>query len=200
MTMPEVSRYHPLLVGLHWLLAALIVAALALGALVMAKIPSSDPMKVEALRGHMVGGALILVLMLVRLLLRVRTTHPAPASTGHPVLDRIAWASHRLFYVLVIAMAASGLTMALQANLPAIVFSGHGELPPDFWIYNARYLHYGFSRLLMALIGLHIAGALYHTLILKDGLLRRMFFGRRVLAKTHSAVITPTHSLSRRSS
>jgi cytochrome b561 len=198
--MPEVSRYHPLLVGLHWLLALLIVAALALGALVMAKIPNSDPMKVEALRSHMAGGALILVLMLVRLLLRVRTAHPARASAGHPLLDNIAWASHRLFYVLVIAMAASGLTMALQANLPAIVYGGHGGLPPDFWIYNARYLHYGFSRLLMALIALHVGGALYHALILKDGLLRRMFFGRRVPAKKHSAAITLTHSRSRRSS
>jgi cytochrome b561 len=192
--MPKVSRYHPVLVGLHWLLAVLIITALALGALVMAKIPNSDPMKVEALRGHMAGGALILVLMLVRLLLRARTAHPTAASTGYPLLDKIAWASHRLFYLLVIAMAASGLTMALQANLPAIVFSGHGELPPAFWIYNARYLHYGFSRLLMALIGIHVVGALYHTLILKDGLLRRMFFGQRVLAKTHSAVVTLTRS------
>ena len=40
---------------------------------------------------------------------------------------------------------------------------------------------------LMALIALHVAGALYHTLILKDGLPRRMFFGRRVLPTTDSA-------------
>ena len=33
--MPQVSRYHPLLVGLHWLLALMVIAALALGALVL---------------------------------------------------------------------------------------------------------------------------------------------------------------------
>jgi len=54
--MPEVSRYHPMLVALHWLLAFLIIAALALGALIMAKLPNSDPMKLEALRSHMFGG------------------------------------------------------------------------------------------------------------------------------------------------
>jgi cytochrome b561 len=84
--MTLVSRYHPLLVALHWILAVLIVAALALGALVMVKIPNTDPMKFEALRSHMIGGALILVLTLVRLAVRVRSEHPALASAGHPVL------------------------------------------------------------------------------------------------------------------
>jgi cytochrome b561 len=32
---------------------------------------------------------------------------------------------------------------------------------------------------LMALIALHVLAALYHTFILRDGLLRRMWFGRR---------------------
>jgi len=58
--MTLVSRYHPLLVALHWILAMLIIAALALGALVMVKIPNTDPMKLEALRSHMIGGSLIL--------------------------------------------------------------------------------------------------------------------------------------------
>src|SRR5580704_15676791 len=86
-----VSRYHPTLVIMHWLLAVLIIAALALGALVMVKIPNSDPMKLEALRSHMTGGVLIVVLMLVRLLVRTRTKHPSTASTGNPILDRLAW-------------------------------------------------------------------------------------------------------------
>ena len=58
--MTLVSRYHPVLVVLHWILAILVIAALALGALVMAKIPNTDPMKVEALRSHLIGGTLSL--------------------------------------------------------------------------------------------------------------------------------------------
>lgn len=183
--MTLVSRYHPLLVVLHWILAMLVIAALALGALVMAKIPNSDPMKVEALRSHMFGGTLILVLMLARLVLRLRTEHPAAASAGHPLLDRIAWVSHRLLYVAAIGMPVSGLILALQSRLPWILFGG-GKLPADFWIYSFRTVHYVFSRLLMVLIALHIAGALYHTLLLRDGLLGRMFFGRRSVAEKES--------------
>src|SRR5215510_12244818 len=155
-SMPQILRYHPLLVTLHWLLAVLTIAALALGALVMAKIPNTDPMKLEALRSHMTGGSIILLLMLVRLLVRMRTTHPTAASTGNPALDRLAWASHRLFYPAVIGMAASGLIMALQTGLLAIVFTGDGVLPADFWDFPVRTVHYLFSRLLMALIALHV--------------------------------------------
>jgi cytochrome b561 len=185
--MPQVSRYHPALVALHWVLAVLIIAALALGALVMVRIPNSDPMKLEALRSHMAGGVVILLLMLVRLFVRTRTKHPAAASTGNPALDRLAWASHRMFYGAVLVMAGSGIVMALQTGLPAIVFAGDSVLPADFWVFPIRTVHYVASRVLMALIALHVAGALYHALILRDGLLRRMVFGRRVLAKTDPA-------------
>jgi cytochrome b561 len=175
----SVTRYHPLLVALHWLLAALIPAALALGALVMVRIPNTSPMKLEALRSHMIGGALILLLMLVRLVVRVRTDRPPDASTGSPGLDRLAWWSHRLLYAAVIAMALSGLVMALQTRLPWIIFAHQGHLPRDFWAFPIRTVHYALSRILIALIALHIAGAAYHTFIRRDHLLRRMFFGRR---------------------
>jgi len=185
----QVSRYHPVLVALHWILALLIIAALALGALVMVNIPNSDPMKLEALRSHMAGGVVILLLMLVRLLVRARTKHPAPASTGNAMLDWLGWASHRMFYVAVLGMVGSGIFMALQTGLPDILFGRGGVLPVDFWVFPVRTVHYLFSRLLVALIALHVAGALYHTLILKDGLLRRMFFGRRVIAATNPAPV-----------
>ena len=35
------------------------------------------------------------------------------------------------------------------------------------------------AKLLMALIALHLAAALYHQFVLKDGLLARMWFGKR---------------------
>jgi len=71
-------------------------------------------MKIEALRSHMAGGSVILLLMLVRLFVRMVTRHPASASTGNPTLDRLAWASHRLLYVTVLGMAGSGIVMFLR--------------------------------------------------------------------------------------
>lgn len=175
----NVSRYHPLLVLLHWLLAFLITGALFFGAAVLAHTANANPAKIEMLQKHMGAGVAILVLMLVRLLVRSRTTHPASASAGNPWLDRVAWVSHRLLYVAVLGQAGSGVIMALQTRLPQIVYGHQGTLPADFWVFPIRYAHYGFSRLLIALIALHIVGALYHTFVVRDRLLRRMGFGRR---------------------
>jgi cytochrome b561 len=194
MTVSKVSRYHPALVVLHWALAFLIIAALTLGALVMVKIPNTDPMKFEALRSHMGGGMAILVLMLIRLVIRSRSAHPDRASAGHPLLDKLAWASHRLFYGTVFAMAGSGIFMALQAGLFETVFFGHGNLPADLWVFPIRGVHYAISRILMALIAIHIVAALYHAFVLRDGLLSRMFFGRRKITNPQSPYIAKVQS------
>ena len=187
--MTLVSRYHPVLVVLHWAIALLIIAALALGALALVKIPNASPMKLEALRSHMFGGIAILVLMLIRLAIRARSSHPAPASAGHPLLDWLGWVSHRLFYTLVVAMAGTGIVMAMQFGLFDAVLLGHGRVPADFWVLPIRSVHYALSRLLMALIALHVAAAFYHAFVLRDGLLGRMFFGRRMISTPDNARI-----------
>jgi len=185
--MHRTVRYHPSLVALHWLAAPLIIAALALGVLVLAKIPNTDPMKIEALRGHMIGGFAILVLMLFRLFIRARTARPPEADARNAVFNAMARISHRALYLLVLAQAGSGVFMALQTHLPEIVFLHHGTLPADFWAFPIRRVHYAVSRALMGLIALHAAGALYHALVLRDGLLRRMWFGRRKAAEPDQA-------------
>jgi cytochrome b561 len=185
--MQRVARYQPFLVFMHWLLAVMLVVALAGGALVLVKIPNTDPMKIDALRQHMGGGVLLLTLTLIRLVVRLRTAHPARASTGSAALDRLAWLSHRALYLLVAAQAASGLDLALEAGLPDLAFGGHGTVPADLWVFPMRPVHYAISRLLMALIAVHVTGALFHTFVLRDGLLRRMWFGKRVLTVPDSA-------------
>jgi cytochrome b561 len=174
-----VTRYHPLLVALHWLLAALIIADLTIGTVVLVHIPNDTPKKIEGLRAHMTGGLAILALMALRLGVRVRSDKPADAPTGSAILDRVAWLSHRLLYVAVFGMIASGLAMALQSHAFQVVFQHQGRLPASFWAFPVRGLHFAFAKLLMALIALHFAGALYHTFARRDGLLARMWFGRR---------------------
>ncbi|MFY9839834.1 MAG: cytochrome b/b6 domain-containing protein [Xanthobacteraceae bacterium] len=175
----RVERYHPALVALHWALAVLIIFDLGIASLVLVHIPNDAPMKIEGLRSHMIGGLLILTFMLIRLAVRTKTAKPAEAPTGSALLDHVAWWSHRLLYVTVFAMVASGLIMGLQAHVPDVVFFGRGQLPPDFWVFPLRGVHYVLSRLLMALIALHICGAFYHVILRRDRLFRRVWFGRR---------------------
>ncbi len=180
--MKSASRYHPFLVTLHWLLALLVVAALMVGFFLLASRPNDDPQKISILRAHMAVGMAILALMIIRFIVRLRTWKPALATTRNAMLDRLAPIAHYGFYVLILLMVATGYATAILAGLNRIVFQGSGEpLPPDFGAYPTFRAHGALAMLLAILIVLHTLAALYHQFVLKDGLLRRMFFGRRVL-------------------
>ncbi|MFT5363810.1 MAG: cytochrome b561, partial [Dinoroseobacter sp.] len=92
------TRYHPLLVVLHWLLAAMIIGGLIIGGQILAKMPNVDPGKIFALRVHMGAGAVILVLMLVRLVTRFVSSKPPHATTGNAILDRVGAWTHWALY------------------------------------------------------------------------------------------------------
>jgi cytochrome b561 len=178
--MNQVSRYHPALVTLHWLLAVLIVAMLCIGFFVLAATPNSDPQKIAVLRVHMAVGVFILLLMVVRFIVRMFSTRPVAATTGSPALDRIAPITHYGFYALVLLMVGSGFATGILAGLPAIVFAGSGDpLPPTFDAYPSFRAHGLFAAILAAFIALHVLAALYHQFVRRDGLFRRMWFGRR---------------------
>jgi cytochrome b561 len=180
MKMKQVSRYHPLLVTLHWLLAVLIIAALAIGFFWLAAIPNSDPQKIDILLVHMAGRMLILALMVIRFIVRMLTARPPAATAGNPQLDRIAPVIHYSFYILVVLMAGTGFATAILARLNEIVFAGSGDpLPPTLMIYPTRVVHGYIAFFLLGFIILHVSAALYHQFVRKDGLFRRMFFGRR---------------------
>jgi cytochrome b561 len=173
------AKYHPVHVAIHWFIVFAMAQLLLRGALIMVNVPNSSPEKISALRAHMFAGSLVLVLMILRVVL-VKSTHlPHSAKGPTPLLTRVKKIVHPLLYVSIFVQALAGLGMAYQADLPSVIFLHQGALPASFWIYPLRTVHYVNSRILMGLIALHLSGALYHTLVLRDGLLRRMSFGRR---------------------
>ena len=172
-------RYHPALVVLHWLLATMIFGGLIAGTFVLAATPNSDPFKLISLGMHMSLGIVIGVLMLLRLAIRLLTTRPPHAATGNALLDKLGVLTHWGFYIIVLAMVASGLATANMADLPAIVFGGSdAPLPQDFSAFLPRKAHGILARLLALLVLLHITAALWHQYMKKDGILSRMWFGR----------------------
>ena len=123
---------------------------------------------------------LILALMIIRFIVRMWTAKPPTATAGNPRLDRIATIIHYGFYILVVLMAGTGFATAVLARLNEIVFAGSGQpLPPTLMIYPTRVAHGYIALLLAYFIILHVAAAIYHQFVRKDGLFRRMSFGRR---------------------
>jgi cytochrome b561 len=174
------QRYHPVLVALHWLMALMILVALAVGGLILEEMANDDPDKIFVLRGHMSAGIVIGALLIVRLAARFRTRTPPRATTGNDILDRIGIWTHWSFYVLVAGMVLSGIATALGAGLFPIVFGGVAEPVPEEISDLLQYAVHGWvATALAALIVLHVSATVYHQWVLKDGLLRRMWFGGR---------------------
>lgn len=174
------TRYHPALVALHWLLAIMLIAGLAIGTFLLDPIPESEPAKIDALRSHMIAGIAILILMIVRLVVRLRTSHPPEADIGNALLNRLSKWAHWALYLAVFGLIASGIGMSILAGLPPIVFGGSGDpLPASFNDLPPRAAHGLFATLLMLLIAGHVLAALYHQFVRKDGLFSRMWFGKR---------------------
>jgi cytochrome b561 len=173
----NVQGYTRTAIGLHWLIAALIVAAFSLG-VTMVDIPGLTPTKLKYFSWHKWLGVTILTLACVRLLWRL--THPAP-----PYLDSMpAWqrqaaaALHLLLYVLIIAIPLSGYFYSLAAGVP-VVYLGVLPLPvlidadPQLKAL-LKQVHYALNMTLLAAVILHVAAALKHHFIDRDDTLRRM--------------------------
>ena len=174
------SKYHPILVVLHWLMIIPIFGLLIIGSVVMDNIPVSDPEKNMALTGHMSIGMAVGLLLILRLIVRITSKHPPKATTGNDLLDKIGIWTHWAFYLLIGLMVLSGLGIAFSTGLFPIIFGGSGEnIPAELDMVPPRIAHGIISKLLFALIIVHILAAFYHQFLLKDGLLRRMWFGKR---------------------
>jgi len=67
------KKYHLLLVTLHWILVPLLMLSLIMGGNVLDHIPNDSPEKIDALKGHMIIGFIIVSLMLLRFVTRLFT-------------------------------------------------------------------------------------------------------------------------------
>lgn len=176
----QMTRYHPALVALHWLMAIMILKGLVFGKFALTTMDNADPEKAQGLAGHMTIGLAVGVLLVVRLIVRVASEKPPAAETGSALLDRVGGATHWILYLLIALMLLSGLGTAISAALFPIAFGGSGDpIPADLNDDLPRIAHGLVSNLLVLLLLLHVAAALYHQFLLRDGLFRRMWFGNR---------------------
>lgn len=168
------DRYGKVAVGIHWLSALAIVALLGSG--IRADGATEAAEKIPFLRVHVALGITILVLTLCRIGWWWRADRkPTPLSM--PALQGfVSRAVHVLFYIVILGMAASGIGLLVISGAGAIIYGGDASLLPDFWDYPPRTPHGIGAKIMIALFVLHAGAALYHQFVVKDGLLKRMWF------------------------
>lgn len=160
---------------LHWLMALLVVAMLLIGIGMVASVSEWHTWLVGI---HKPLGIAILLLAIVRLAVRWRRP-PPPLPADLPAPQKLAaHASHWLLYALMIAMPLIGWAMLSAGGYP-VMLSSSLRLPPilpfdpvAFAI--LRHLHTWLGLLLFLTFLAHLAAALYHGLIRRDGVLSGM--------------------------
>ncbi len=171
------SRYSLTAIALHWLTAALIIAAFLLG-LTMVDIPGLTPTKLRYFSWHKWLGITVLALSCLRLLWR--WTHAAPPYPASMAgwQKKTAHASHGLMYVLIFAVPLSGYFYSLAAGV-AVVYLGIIPLPvligPNPELKPLlKDLHYALNMVLLGVFCLHVLAALKHQFLDRDRTFQRM--------------------------
>jgi len=182
---PNSPRYSLVAIVLHWVLGAALIGIFAMG-LYMADLPFS-PWRLKLYNWHKWAGVTILALSALRLLWRL--THQPPELPGQIAQLMPRWqhwahhGTHYALYVLFFAVPLIGWAYSSAAGFPVVLF---GVLPlPDFVAPDKALAElikpfHELSAFAMAgLVLLHIAAALKHQFIDRDGLMGRMLPGRR---------------------
>jgi cytochrome b561 len=171
------DSYSRTAIAFHWLIALLIVCGFALG-WVMTDIPGFTPTKLRYFSWHKWIGVTVFGLAVLRILWRATHTAP-PLPRGMSAWQRVAaQLVHVLLYVLMVAIPASGYLYSSASNIP-VVYLGLVRLPmlisPDPHLKAVlKVVHVMLNYGLLALVALHVAAAIKHQWVDRDGLLSRM--------------------------
>jgi cytochrome b561 len=160
---------------LHWLMAVCILAMLFIG---VGMVSTVMPKYVPLLATHKTLGIAILVLALIRIAVRLRSGTPPLPLDLPPPMKLAARLSHYALYALMIAMPLIGWAMLSAGAYPVVLLGGihlPAILPPNAALHALLWTaHATLAFVFFALILLHIAAALFHALIRRDGVFESM--------------------------
>jgi cytochrome b561 len=185
---PLQQRYTAVAIALHWAIALMIIGLIAVG-WIMGEL--EGPAQYTVVQLHKSFGITVLLLSVARIVWRLMNRPPEEP----PMAAWQAWASravHILFYVLIIAMPLTGWIMAsASSDAPTRYFGLVDIRLPGIPSLDAEtrhgleeafeQVHGNLAWVMIGLLVLHVAGAVKHHFIDKDGLLARMApgaFGR----------------------
>jgi cytochrome b561 len=158
--MAKPAGYSRLQIRLHWLIAVLIVAQYvfkdyisdAWASFVETGASDFHPL----IAAHVFGGILILLLLIWRLSVRFRRGVPATPEGGNPAMTGLAHLVQWSLYALMVILPVSG------------GLAWFGEIQLGAEIHNIA------KVAMLALVALHVVGALFHQFVLKDNLIDLM--------------------------
>lgn len=170
------ARYGGLHQLMHWATAMMIFVIIVLG-WIMHIQPDSAAL-LPLWEWHKTLGLFVLVVTAFRLIWRL-IAPPPPPLPGQPRWDhRLAQCTYALFFATLIWMPATGYVFSTAGGYPPKLFNLvqtpalFGKSPETEAL--AKWLHLSSQWLIYGLILLHLAGVVYHVVIVRDRTLDRM--------------------------
>ena len=164
------TTYGTLSILLHWIIVLLVLVMISGGlAYTRLGLPGLEQIN------HEIGGKIVLVLAIFRLILRLMAPVPKPLESHAMWEVGLSHFVHWGLYVILFLYPISGWMLvtawqeAYSGALPSWV------APPDSEAFWYR-LHVTMKWVLLGFVTLHIAGALKHAILDRDRTLRRMWF------------------------
>ena len=175
---PTEPRYDLGAQVLHWLVFALVFVQFLIG-WTMPEIRRDVPQQ-ELIDWHLSVGAMLMFVVALRLGWRIG--HPAPLVTGMKAWERnLAKLAHGLLYLLLLVIPVLGWVAAGYFGYKVRLFDlfalpslADGTME---WAREVGDVHAVLTNVLIGVVGLHVAGALYHYFILRDRVMQRMLPG-----------------------
>jgi len=172
--MSNTTRYDGMARFLHWLIVALVAAQFALG-WTMPDV-HRDTRPVGLIAAHLVVGTALLAAMLGRIAWRA-THRPPPIAIAWPLRVLSAATQFALYALLIVVpllgwinASSRGWRVTLLAALPLPPLSAAGSP----FGHAMGDVHGVLAWVLVALIALHVAGALAHRFVFRDRVMQRM--------------------------
>jgi cytochrome b561 len=165
--------------SLHWLILALLIVQFTVGWTMPHMGRNTQPDTLINL--HFSVGILILSIAMLRLIWRLAHPEPEPEAGVPPWQIATARLVHWLLYVLLFAVPMLGWANASWRGFPVIMFGL--ELPKLLatrapgWAWTGDVHALLAEYVMLTLVGLHVAAALYHWLVRRDRVLQRMLPG-----------------------
>lgn len=174
--LPVLARYGAVAQLAHWLTALLLAGAFAVGFYMVGL--KLSPTKLQLFSYHKWIGVTVFAVTLLRLAWRLWSPPPALPAAMPAWERRSAEITHRLLYLLVVAVPLSGWLMSSAKGFQTVYFA---VLPiPDLLDKNAALgaalesVHWTLNKLLLGVVTVHVLAALKHQFVNRDEVMQRM--------------------------
>lgn len=181
------ERYTSVAITLHWLIAIALIGMI-FGGWYMTDLPDGAPGQYFLYQMHKSVGITILLLTVARVIWRVMNPPPNLPDDMNGMEKTASHLVHVGFYAMMIALPLTGWlysSVSIKLDVPTVLY---GVLSwPDVPFVDGlktetgsgvvNFIHSKLAWVTLALLALHVAGALKHEFSAEEGVLKRMVPG-----------------------